>query len=300
MIGDQFVEDAALVQVRLVVRLERLAAPELADCEEHRDRAVGEVARPHLIRTGPRFDAEAGLQLAAVVEGDHHVRLVVQHPRAAQLGQAVERAVGGEGLGDDLVVVALVHEVEVVEHIQCVGVDRVNAEVVRGHLQQLLVLGVGVFHRRRVDEAGGEASAVDVDEAVAAAVAVFFEGELVGVPLLEVGHAGVELANGVEEVEDGVAAVGQVHFAGEVHGHAEVVAHRGERVVGHGASWDESVRRLSISDCSLSGPLKQGRKAGEAGTALEIGHVRRDSWFGAGVEINGAGIFGEIVNKMTS
>ena len=132
--------------------------------------------------------------------------------------------VQAQRLGDHLVVVAAEHEVEGEQHVERLAVQRVEVEVVRGHLQDVLVLGVGGLQVRRVDVAGAEPARLQRHPAVAALLAVLLQDVLAVLAAVEVGHLRVGLAQAVEEVQDRLPARGQVHLGVQVDVDPEVVA----------------------------------------------------------------------------
>ena len=110
-------------------------APVLPDGEIDADLLVGELAGADLEGVRPRLDRQPALEPARLVQGQRHRRLEVDHPPARHVQQPFERRPEPQGLGHELVVVALIAEVEAVHHVQRLAIEAAEAEQMRGDLQ---------------------------------------------------------------------------------------------------------------------------------------------------------------------
>jgi len=222
-IRDNFIDHDVRTELALVlVGLQAGEAPDgsgiLADGEIEAELVfLLELAGTDLVSPGAGLEGNPGLETAVIGQSDQDGRVKA---KGAGMGQIEEGGKGGvpvEGLGEDLVVIALVVKIHAEQDIEGIDVQIADPQGKGDQFQNEPVLLVGSLQGRRVDESAADAVSFDGDPAIRAGFAVFIQTEIAGFPLIEGIHAGKLPLNPLEKMQYGIPFGWQFQLGIKVH-----------------------------------------------------------------------------------
>src|SRR5262249_23301293 len=111
-----------------------------------------------LVSVGARFDIQTALQTTRLIQGQHKRWFEIDDFAAWKLHQVFEGCIRRQRFGNDLIVVAGVHEVEAEHHIERLGVKPAQIEVKRRGFKHSFSSRVQVLKAGWIDEARSEAA----------------------------------------------------------------------------------------------------------------------------------------------
>ena len=201
-------------------------APITADGEQDADRRAREVIAPHLVGRRPRLHLDIGLHVAVVIEGNSEARLGVEHVMGlVGVEEFAGQMLAEEGVGDELVVVAAVAEVEAVDDLQMIVDQVAEGQIIWGlgedqRAERANIFEIGWGDVAELDVVGFEAEPA----AGAVVVGLILEREGAAVAPPELFEAGVVLADAVEKVKNRLVVEAHVEFQEEAAVDVELVA----------------------------------------------------------------------------
>lgn len=182
------------------------------------------------IGCGSALEINVGLEGTAVVKGDAHVGLAVDHTCAVGAEGGEEWVIAEEDIGEEFVVVSAVFEIEAEGDFHAFVVEVAEAEVVRGLEEDEFaecadesdVVGAGAA------ESQGVAIEADISSGLAG-LRLFVEHHTCFFAAAETYHAGECSADSFEEVQYSFARGLQFELHIQTRRNGELIAKRGKR-----------------------------------------------------------------------
>src|SRR5205823_4095255 len=140
------------------------------------------------------------------------------------LEQSVHRTIKSKSLGYYLIVVALEHEVESKEHIECLAINVAEIKMVRNDVEDTLMLYIGEFELGRIDEAAANPFSFESYPAVRALFTIFFKRVFPIFPTFEIGHRRDRFLQTIEKMKNRFTAIREFHPTVQVGVQSEIVA----------------------------------------------------------------------------
>ncbi len=149
---------------------------------------------------------------------------MIDHRRSRAAHDVLKGRARSQGLGDQLVVIAAVGEVEAEQQIQGLAVQRADRQHVGSNFQHQAVQLQGVFGRRGIDLARTDAAVFQGHPAVATQALVFLQDKIAFFAAVKVSHRGISLLQPLEKMQYRFTVRREIHLGAQRDVHIKIVA----------------------------------------------------------------------------
>ncbi len=207
-----------------------LEAPVAPKRKKNAERLLIVLAGADFVGRGAALDLKIDLGVAGVVQRKAEKRLGVDHLMHAFMAQqAGEGAIGEEGVGDELVMVASVFQIEAENDFQVIVIEVAEGQVIGRHLENDLPKALGFFQTGWVVVTKANSRGIETKPSLGAFfVFVFLQQEGGILASAKLAQERKLSADAVKKVKDRLALQSQVELQKQSRGDMKIVTVRSE------------------------------------------------------------------------